>query len=1352
MRFKPSHFLRCVMVATAFFFAMTAPTRAEVKLPNGEWIERVEDLRVKVLGGYVVVERTWQAESQNKGEWRWHFNPAWTDLQLETEFVGPTQQLVSIRRAGAVFERTADDELVFVFDKLQLIRHVGEGLGWRWSDNKGNWITYDQAGKITAYGDRNDIRVSFTRDSEGRIHQLLDHHDAVVLTYAYAGSSITITDRAGRQVEYRYANGNMTEVEDVRGNVWKYGYSGGRMINKEDPERPGVKVEISYSGNRVVQTKDAQGFITQYEYDYNRIKRQHSVIECSPRCSEAGARRIGRLYDFEGKLIKREEGNRLVSQMLRDGPFVDIDINERNLRTVTERDANRNPTRIRYPDGAEVRMVYEPLFNYITERTDEAGTKTAFEYDAKGNLLRQIEAVATDVERITEFTYDTFGQRLTRTVKGATAAEDATTTWTYDAHGNVATETNAVGKTTGYDRYHVTGQPELVTNANSHTTEHEYLSDGLLEEIINPLGHRVRYEYDKVGNRTKFIDQLSNEMVFTYTANNWLKTRTDPGQSLAQMLYRDNPYGEKFKEIDPEGVETIYEYDGEGRLFQVVDGAENTTEYQYGDKLSGLGGLLVAIQYPTYREEYRYDQRDRRTHVIRVIPPSDGQPERRETTITSYDNVGRVQSITDPLNRITSNSYDELSRLVKTTDPAGGETIYGYDARDNLIAVSDANRHTHTFVHDKTNRLTRGARPLGQDIDYAYDDVGNLITRANAKGDVRAYTYDAADRRTLETHMPAGATQSSQSIVYDYDSRGLLTSYTQTGDTHSTATYTYNDKGEMTRETVTYGTGPTAFSKTLEYDYYANGLPKQLSYPDGTPIDYAYDDANRLSQISTPGGLINITGYQWQQPTRVELPGAIRTTAYDPLQRFKQITVQGLGTGNYAAPTGHIHLGLVYTYNDAGNITLKATPGGTYSYGYDVLDRLTRATPPESLQASVNNPGGLPVEGYSYDPVHNRIQSSHQPGTWNYNDNNELQGWGLGPDEVSYTYDANGHTLQETKNGQITDYVYNAAERLSEVKRNNATRATYQYDPMGRRIKKDAQGQVTWYQYSEQGLIAEYAQTGDLKRTYGWQPQGLWGTDPVFLADVTGSGSTIFWATHYFHNDHLGTPQRLTDERGDQTWAVIAEAFGKTTPDPSNAVDNPLRFAGQYHDPETESHYNYFRNYGPVIGRYTQSDPIGLEGGSNAYAYVFANPTRLIDVLGLAASCRVLARFPITPWLDRGDRRLISAEQWRLTDYKVAGPEEGGRGPLALLNALSQQLSCLWYRRLNFEQDRIKKYLKVEICRLDCPPYFYLQETTELEFKTDKYFDRDTEETHRLVGPHVRDYAGACNAMRPSSG
>jgi len=105
-------------------------------------------------------------------------------------------------------------------------------------------------------------------------------------------------------------------------------------------------------------------------------------------------------------------------------------------------------------------------------------------------------------------------------------------------------------------------------------------------------------------------------------------------------------------------------------------------------------------------------------------------------------------------------------------------------------------------------------------------------------------------------------------------------------------------------------------------------------------------------------------------------------------------------------------------------------------------------------------------------------------------------------------------------------------------------------------------------------------------------------------------------SAYYFHNDHLGTPQVLTDENGNVAWKAVCMPFGGAQI-LVESVENPFRFPGQYYDQETGLHYNYFRYYNPTSGRYITPDPIGLAGGINLFTYVANNPVNNIDPRGL---------------------------------------------------------------------------------------------------------------------------------------
>ncbi len=103
------------------------------------------------------------------------------------------------------------------------------------------------------------------------------------------------------------------------------------------------------------------------------------------------------------------------------------------------------------------------------------------------------------------------------------------------------------------------------------------------------------------------------------------------------------------------------------------------------------------------------------------------------------------------------------------------------------------------------------------------------------------------------------------------------------------------------------------------------------------------------------------------------------------------------------------------------------------------------------------------------------------------------------------------------------------------------------------------------------------------------------------------------------HNDHLGTPQKMTDSSGTVVWAADYKPFGEATIT-VGTITNNLRFPGQYFDAETGLNYNYFRDYNPVIGRYIEKDPIGFRGGINLFAYVGGNPINRRDSRGLCSS------------------------------------------------------------------------------------------------------------------------------------
>ncbi|MFA5073202.1 MAG: RHS repeat-associated core domain-containing protein [Nitrospirota bacterium] len=217
----------------------------------------------------------------------------------------------------------------------------------------------------------------------------------------------------------------------------------------------------------------------------------------------------------------------------------------------------------------------------------------------------------------------------------------------------------------------------------------------------------------------------------------------------------------------------------------------------------------------------------------------------------------------------------------------------------------------------------------------------------------------------------------------------------------------------------------------------------------------------------------------------------------------------------------------------------------------------------------------------------------------------------------SYGYDNNGNTTEEAARA----FTYNDNQRLIRVVGAGVTKGEYTYNGNDQRVKKIANSVTTIFHYNQAGLIiAESNSSGTITAEYIYlndQP----------LAKIEGTN------TYYYHNDHLDTPQKMTNSAKTVVWAGDYKPFGETTITLSTITNN-LRFPGQYFDAETGLNYNYYRDYNPVIGRYMEADPIGLRGGINIYDYVQANPINGFDLLG---KCPEIAILGVNRWSGSGN-------------------------------------------------------------------------------------------------------------------
>ncbi|MBB4595317.1 RHS repeat-associated protein [Xanthomonas arboricola] len=283
-------------------------------------------------------------------------------------------------------------------------------------------------------------------------------------------------------------------------------------------------------------------------------------------------------------------------------------------------------------------------------------------------------------------------------------------------------------------------------------------------------------------------------------------------------------------------------------------------------------------------------------------------------------------------------------------------------------------------------------------------------------------------------------------------------------------------------------------------------------------------------------------------------------------------------------------------------LTPAGNPTPELLLDYDALGRLT------ALKDGIANTA---IDGYSYDATGNRLSAKVGGATqaYTYPTTNHHLSAVAG---VARTYDKMGNTL--TIGGKAREYLYDTTGRMTQAKRAGVAVMNYRYNGRGEQVRRYLGTTNTYTLYDEAGhWLGDYDTNGAPKQ------QAIWLDDlPVGLLANGGQ-------LHYIEPDHLGSPRVVVDAARDVavwSWSLKGEAFGNTAPnqDPDGdgaAMVFDMRFPGQRFDAASGFNQNYFRDYDAAIGRYGQSDPIGLSGGINTYSYVSGSPVTLLDFLGL---------------------------------------------------------------------------------------------------------------------------------------
>ncbi|MFH9968902.1 putative T7SS-secreted protein [Streptomyces mirabilis] len=855
------------------------------------------------------------------------------------------------------------------------------------------------------------------------------------------------------------------------------------------------------------------------------------------------------------------------------------------------------------PDGADqevLRYAYSGE-GHLTEVTNSCGRPTRFGYDEKGRITswtdtnNQSFTYAYDEhDRCTHQSGEAGHQRSDFTYSPTDAATGQRTTTITDSFGHdtrfvineraqVIARIDSLGAATRFvrDRYNrlqqhtdplghtmtleydALGRLITVTRPDGRAARAEYNHLGLPVKVVNPDGTVIRQSYDERGNCTAISSPPGQITRYAHDEAGRLTSVTDPTGHTTTIA--NNPAGLPTEVTDPAGAVTRYERDAFGRLTAITDpvGAVSRLEWT----LEG--------------------------HLARHIAP-DGPVES-----WTYDGEGNCTSHTDPLGGISRYEYthfdllaahtgpdgarykfrhDTELRLTGVVNPQGLAWSYEYDPVGNLTAETDFDGRRLTYTYDAAGNLASRTNAMGQTIRYERDFLGQL-TRKDAEGHITEYAYDLTDQL-------AQATSPECTLTLLRDRFGRLRSETVNG---RTLTHTYDEWGRRISRTT-----PTGATTSWRYD--AAGRPAQMLSA-GRSIEFAYDAAGREVSRRIGGALTwtNAFDTAGRLTAQSVVAGARR-------QAIQQRTYSYRADGNVVGIDDHVTGPRRITLDASGRVTAVQAANWSETYAYDEAGNQVFASWPP------NHPGHEAAGPRAYTGT--RITAA---GT------------------VRYEHDSLGRiTLrQKTRLSRKPDtwrYEWDTEDHLVAAVTPDGTRWRYTYDPLGRRTSKlrladDGETVLEHTEFTWDGttLCEQTTVSAQVPNpvTLTWDHHGL---HPITQTErITGPDTPQSEIDSRFFaiiTDLVGTPSTLVDEHGDVAWQTRSTLWGTTAWATSSSTYTPLRFPGQYFDPETGLHYNYARHYDPETARYLAPDPLGLAPAPNPLSYVH-NPHLWADPLGL---------------------------------------------------------------------------------------------------------------------------------------
>lgn len=786
------------------------------------------------------------------------------------------------------------------------------------------------------------------------------------------------------------------------------------------------------------------------------------------------------------------------------------------------------------------------------------------EYDAAGNVSGMTDALA----RHWSFDYDEANRLIRRTDR-----RGYSWLFQYDANGRCVRSAGEDGVFGVVLRYRTEERITEVTRSDGGKWAYHYDEGGWITHVIGPYGDVRRFIKGEHGRTIGEFDALGHHLAYVFNPTGALiGKRFSTGRVIPIQA------GQEIAEPPPHRV------------------ADRPLRYLFGDLITRLSvshdGLAAAPgelrrallpepeplppsvevspfgNLPWYPEPHEGREFTPFGHLSRQTLPGGA---RRSWT---YDPNDAMANYTDGDGAVIRQERASCNPLTSMVDPLGGESRYRYTSEDQLASVTDPGGTVTEFARDLEGRLI-GVRRAGDVREiYRRDAVGNLVEKRDASGATLFALKPTVDRLVAERHLASGGIHR-----FAYNADGRFVSARVDG---SEVRFAYDD-----------------FGRRILDQRDGNGIAHDFTAGLGRETTTVLDRFVITREIAGAQLTIRLPGGAWLQLERLGQHtlqrrcsnGTIELCQFDVVGRCIASAIASSRTG------GHRWIRR-WRYSAEGDL-LEAGDSlhGTTRYRYDAAHRLAEAV------------GGTGENGtYVHDAAGNLVA---QPGLTGV----ELIGNRLvAANGERFFYDVRHHIGERHGSAGTTLYRYDSRDMLVAVDRGDPNWRA-EYDALGRRVRI-TEGEAEHRFFWDTDRLAAELLPSNLLRIYVYaDPLAL--TPLAFLDYPQLDSDPETGVVRFILTDQRGAPVLVEDSAGNSLWKARLAPHGVATIKAPNGLTLNLRFPGHYFDAATGLHYNRFRYYDPSLGRYLQSDPIGIGGGLNVYSCP-ANPLVRVDVRGLA--------------------------------------------------------------------------------------------------------------------------------------